>query len=750
MSDISNFSSNVQGNGEHLNAVRYLDQIPLPIMQGVSPKVLRSETLGGIGTLIRAGSAETRAVALVRADSTKFKAAKERLKGTSFAASRFQNDWRKDGNVAEYSNLMSLDFDHINPEAAIKLRNSIFESFSHVVMAFVSPSREGVKVILNVDTITSTEDHHQAYRVCRYLVENLDTIQGHKLNADSLPDPSRLCFLPHDPDCLERFDAPPLMWRLVDLPPEYESTESGESMTGGSEYASIHTLDDLCDTIKAIPGCADRHPQILPAVSSFLMRRCVDIEDEQAHDSIVNAVKSIRDDDPSVADREVDQIYRDCKAKLKDRFGDHYRNTRGTYNDPFPRLDAQTFSEAVARTGREFRFNLRANRVDVKQHGKWKHLTDRHEADIKLTIKEELWVGPKPTGAEDEKKPKPFEMGRVRWMEHMLQHLNRRECDPFHDWLKSRPAWDGVSRLSGVLYDVFGVDDTPLNRWASEQVFLGTVKRTIVPAFKLDTMVVLKGAQGIGKSAFAANLFPPSDRGLWFSDSLTFDGYAKEQVESTLGRAIVEVSEMQGAKSYRVSAQTKAFITRQYDSGVRMAYARNPEERPRRFLLVGTTDSDVFLANDPAGARRFCIVECRKGSHVEAYLDQWRDQLWAEAYHRISRDKEDPTLPFELRPLLEAQASKFQDRDEVLEDAIGELIAQGAIGHTPQNLRQIIEELQRLIPMIVPDKRWQGKVSDALKQLGWDKSKRRRMDDVNANWWTPPKADSTHVDELPF
>ena len=58
-----------------------------------------------------------------------------------------------------------------------------------------------------------------------------------------------------------------------------------------------------------------------------------------------------------------------------------------------------------------------------------------------------------------------------------------------------------------------------------------------------------------------------------------------EPVESTLGKAIVEVSEMAGHRRAEIEA-IKAFITRQDDGAVRLAYARETTRPPERAKVL--------------------------------------------------------------------------------------------------------------------------------------------------------------------
>ena len=117
----------------------------------------------------------------------------------------------------------------------------------------------------------------------------------------------------------------------------------------------------------------------------------------------------------------------------------------------------------------------------------------------------------------------------------------------------------------------------------------------------------------------------------------------------------------------------KNFLTRQDDGSVRLAYRRNPETMLRRCVLIGTSNDETPLPNDPTGNRRFVVVNLNKGSNVELYMTENRDQLWAEALHRY-RQGERANLPRDLYSDQAKLNNQARCKDELLEDQILKLV----------------------------------------------------------------------------
>lgn len=193
------------------------------------------------------------------------------------------------------------------------------------------------------------------------------------------------------------------------------------------------------------------------------------------------------------------------------------------------------------------------------------------------------------------------------------------------DYLNSLPEWDGVRRLDTLFIDYLGADDNEYTRAATRKSITAAVARVMTPGVKYDTMPILAGPQGIGKSTLLRLL-----GGRWFSDSLsTFEG--KEACEMLQGVWINEVGELNGLNRAETNA-VKQFLSKVEDI-FREPYGRRTSVYPRRCVFFGTTNEAEFL-RDKTGNRRFWPIDCgvkEPTKSVFKELPQEVPQIWAEA-----------------------------------------------------------------------------------------------------------------------
>lgn len=191
-------------------------------------------------------------------------------------------------------------------------------------------------------------------------------------------------------------------------------------------------------------------------------------------------------------------------------------------------------------------------------------------------------------------------------------------------------VWDGKKRIDSLLIDYFGAEDSPYVRAVIKKTLCAAVARIYEPGIKFDSILVLNGPQGMGKSTFFSILGRE-----WFSDSLSIaDMRDKTAAEKLQGYWILEISEMNGIKKTDVET-VKSFVTRQ-DDKFRQSYGINVESHPRSCIIVGSTNSESGFLRDVTGNRRFWPVHTPGTGKYRPWEVKDADQIWAEAiclYH---------------------------------------------------------------------------------------------------------------------
>lgn len=230
--------------------------------------------------------------------------------------------------------------------------------------------------------------------------------------------------------------------------------------------------------------------------------------------------------------------------------------------------------------------------------------------------------------------------------------------------------WDGTKRVDTLLIDYFGAEDTPYTRAVIRKTLVAAAARIYEPGIKFDSILVLNGPQGMGKSTFFSLLGKQ-----WFSDSLSIsDMRDKTAAEKLLGNWILEISEMSGIRKTEVEV-VKSFVTRQ-DDKFRQAYGVNVESHPRKCVIVGSTNSEGGFLRDVTGNRRFWPVHVPGTGKFHPWELDCVDQVWAEAIHLY---KEGEELFLKGREAEEAykmqqEAMESDDREGIVADYLDRLL----------------------------------------------------------------------------
>jgi putative DNA primase/helicase len=162
-------------------------------------------------------------------------------------------------------------------------------------------------------------------------------------------------------------------------------------------------------------------------------------------------------------------------------------------------------------------------------------------------------------------------------------------------------------------------------------LFKSGVARAYEPGCQADVMIVLIGAQGLGKSMGVSLLCPDPT---WFCDDLGCDLFDRKAGEGLRGKWLIEFSEFSRINRATLDV-AKSFISRRSDY-FRPAYAKMHRDFPRTCVFVGTTN-DPHPLHDQEN-RRFMPVNCVKADLD--WIERSRDQLWAEGVHRYRAGEE--------------------------------------------------------------------------------------------------------------
>ncbi|MEH2952666.1 virulence-associated E family protein [Candidatus Merdisoma sp. JLR.KK011] len=259
-------------------------------------------------------------------------------------------------------------------------------------------------------------------------------------------------------------------------------------------------------------------------------------------------------------------------------------------------------------------FNLHRDGIDAGEGLPWKQIkpgwNDSDFASLKVYLNKGYGVYA-PTKTKDA----------------LLAVASERAYHPVKEYLDALPEWDGVKRVDTLLADYLGAEDSAYTRAVIRKTLAAAVARIYQPGTKFDSVLILNGPQGIGKSTLFARL-----AGAWFSDSLTLtDMRDKSGPEKLQGYWILELGELAGMKKTDVET-VKSFLSR-VDDKYRASYGLNVESHPRQCVIVGSTNTESGFLRDITGNRRFWPVRVNGESVKKPWQISGEDvlQVWAEA-----------------------------------------------------------------------------------------------------------------------
>ena len=251
-----------------------------------------------------------------------------------------------------------------------------------------------------------------------------------------------------------------------------------------------------------------------------------------------------------------------------------------------------------------------------------------------------------------------------RVQEFLACIADKNRYNPIQDYLRGL-EWDKQNRFP-LLCQALGIQQESqyavyLKKWLLQCCAMGlNDEDTPIGA---EGVLVLSGAQGLGKTAFFRNLCPQPD---WFIEGASIDtsttGGGKDSLIRSTSGWICELGELDSTTK-REQPALKAFITAPFDQ-LRMPYAAADVRTPRRTSFCGSVNGDAFLA-DATGSRRFWVVPVERMDKdiIFNQLPHENNQIWAQAYQLYL------TQPSGFR-LTEAELAQLQASNRAFETVL--------------------------------------------------------------------------------
>lgn len=357
--------------------------------------------------------------------------------------------------------------------------------------------------------------------------------------------------------------------------------------------------------------------------------------------------------------------------------------------------------EAYLEEKYEFRRNVLSGKTEYKQHDceEWTVVTEETTNSIIRRAKKD--------GLGNNKSP------RQDIEEYMKSDAVTRFC-PITEFLNTLPKWDGRNHVANLFNHIPGLTCEQLGwcatwmrstvaHWLHEDIQHGN-----------ETVPVLIGRQGCGKSTFAYRLLPPQLR-TYYLDHINFANKFDSDMALT-HNLLVNIDELANMGPAQ-QGKLKQTLSRVKVNG-RPIFGSSQDDRPRYASFIATTNDPQPLC-DPTGSRRYICINIPDGMYIDNTTDIDYDQLYAQVVHELHVSK----APYwfgndEVARIQQANIMYFKTQDiETMLDNCLSVPAEGNEG-TWMGMSDICNILHRNYPAFTVNAGQMIKIGKILKFLG--------------------------------
>lgn len=494
---------------------------------------------------------------------------------------------RKMNFLEEYSNIIILDIDKLQPEQLAKVNHSARQcEFTYA--CFISPSGNGLKILVKVSSTKA--EHKETFLAIQDHYEKLLNLEIDKSGKDI----TRLCFYSWDENLFINENASSFVIpSAVEEPLSLESkpkTDNPQTTTDNSEAIYNHCIKFTEKKVQFVNGSRNvfvhqlacnlnRKGISLQEALTFILND-FGYDEKEVTQTINSAYGNVHEFGKN------EKIEAPKKPKEKNDFS--ITDTTDEDDDDKPKPTQIDRLELFLSTRYVFRHNIVSGKLEFQYFGKkkWNVMNDFIENSM---LRECL-------------------KGRIKTNLSSLRNLLYSDfCqlfNPFEDYFYNLPTYDEKTDYITELANTITTTKQDLWQQCFKKWIVAMVGCVLDDKIINHTVIVFSGKQGLGKTTWVEKLVPKQLKEYLFSGTINPNN--KDTLVQLAECMLINLDELENLNRSEIGS-LKEIITKT-QIRMRKAYGHNNETMPRRASFAGSVNTAQFL-NDSTGSRRFLCFE---------------------------------------------------------------------------------------------------------------------------------------------
>ena len=489
--------------------------------------------------------------------------------------------------LTEYSKFIILDIDKLST-ADLQKSKSIAAQSEFTYACFISPSGNGLKILVKIDTPKT--EHKETFLKVQAHYESILKLEIDKSGKDL----TRLCFYSWDENLYLNENASvfanEVKLSVIANEVKQSPTDNQQPTTDNSEAIYNHCVNFTEKKVQFVNGSRN---VFVHQLACNLNRKGIALQQALGYiladfgydeKEVTQAVNSAYGNIHEFGKNE--KFEQPNKPKKKENFS--ITDTTDEDDEDKPKPTQIDRLELFLSTRYVFRHNIVSGKLEFQYFGKkkWNVMNDFIENSM---LRECL-------------------KGRIKTNLSSLRNLLYSDfCElfnPFEDYFFNLPTYDEKTDYITELANTITTTKQDLWQQCFKKWLVAMVGCVLDDKVINHTVIVFSGKQGLGKTTWVEKLVPKQLKEYLFSGTINPNN--KDTLVQLAECMLINLDELENLNRSEIGSLKKIITKTQIR--MRKAYGHNNETMPRRASFAGSVNTAQFL-NDSTGSRRFLCFE---------------------------------------------------------------------------------------------------------------------------------------------